>query len=256
LTNQEQLYQLLEQKFWQYNQADFIANDPITIPHLFTKKQDIEIMGLWAAVLAWGQRVTIINNCKKIIDYMDGVPYQFIMQHEPTDLRVFEGFVHRTFNATDALYFIHFFRKYYSKNTSLEQAFLPEKDALTIEKGLVGFKKLFFDDDFAPARTQKHISSPLQHSACKRLNMFLRWMVRTDSRGVDFGLWQQIKPSQLVAPCDVHVQRVAQTLGLLKRTQNDWPAAIELTTNLRRFDPTDPVKYDFALFGMGVEGFL
>lgn len=251
----QSLQGFLDQKVAQYNQPAFIANDPVCIPHLFSHKQDIEIMGLWAAILAWGQRKTIINKCKELIGLMDGAPYEFITQHHENDLKRFLAFKHRTFNATDVLYFIAFFREYYAKHNSLEQAFARHVllSDETVEKGLVGFRNLFFSLEYAPQRTRKHISTPALNSACKRLNMFLRWMVRKDDKGVDFGIWQQIKPAQLVCPCDVHVDRVARKLNLITRKQTDWLTALELTANLRRLDPVDPVKYDFALFGLGIE---
>lgn len=251
----EALRDLLEEKYQQYNQSGFIENDPICIPHLFSKKQDIEIMGLWASVLAWGQRVTIINKCKELISLMDNAPYDFIINHQPRDLKVFLQFRHRTFNATDTLYFIEFFKTFYAKHESLEEAFLQghTKNAANVEGALAGFRELFFSLEDYPERTKKHISTPARNSACKRLNMFLRWMVRKDKKGVDFGIWKTIKPSQLVCPCDVHVDRVGRKLGLIVRKQTDWQTAVELTENLKKFDPKDPVKYDFALFGMGVE---
>ncbi|MDR6194333.1 TIGR02757 family protein [Siphonobacter sp. SORGH_AS_0500] len=260
------LYNLLEEKVQQYNQPNFIPNDPISIPHQFTKKQDIEIMGFWAAVLAWGQRKTIINKCNELIRLMDGAPYDFIRNHQPTDLKPFLHFKHRTFNATDTLYFIHFFQQFYAKHDSLEEAFVGETPvsvqkkepirhaAFQTEQALVRFHEVFFGLEDAPARTRKHVATPARKSSCKRLNMFLRWMVRNDTNGVDFGIWNQLSPAALVCPCDVHVDRVARKLGLLHRTNTDWQAALELTENLRSFDPQDPAKYDFALFGLGVEG--
>ena len=233
----------------------FIANDPVSIPHLFSRKQDIEIAGFWAAILAWGQRRTIINKCIELFHLMDNAPYDFITQHKEDDLKVFERFKHRTFNATDTLYFIAFFKWYYQQYESLETAFtqgLKEYDQ-HIESGLIDFHDLFFSLPDHPHRTRKHIATPARKSACKRINMFLRWMVRKDECGVDFGIWPNIKASQLVCPCDVHVDRVARRLGLISRQQTDWLAAVELTQNLRKFDAEDPVKYDFALFGLGVE---
>ena len=238
-----------------YNRVSFIDNDPICIPHLFTKKQDIEIMGFFAAVFAWGQRVTIINKCKELIERMDKSPHDFVLNHSSKDLKNLIGFKHRTFNDTDLLYFIFFFKQWYSKHKSLEEAFsnhiLP-KDK-TVENGLIGFRNTFFSFDDVPQRTFKHVSSPLQNSACKRINMYLRWMVRKDNCGVDFGLWNNIKPSQLICPLDLHVHRVALKLNILEREQSDWKAAIELTENLRKMDAKDPVKYDFALFSLGIE---
>lgn len=247
--------QLLNEKVLEYNQANFVADDPISIPHSFSKLQDIEIMGFWASMLAWGQRKTIINKCKELVERMDGSPYDFILNHTDNDLKAIEGFKHRTFNDTDALYFIAFFKHHYSNHTSLESAFQVSPTDETVEQGLIHFNKYFFSLEDAPNRTRKHLASPLKKSACKRLNMYLRWMVRQDELGVDFGLWQNIKPSQLVCPLDVHVDRVARKLKLLTRPQSDWKAAAELTANLRKLDPTDPVKYDFALFGLGLEGF-
>lgn len=243
----------LDQKVFQYNQKGFIAHDPICIPHLFSKKQDIEIMGFWAAVLAWGQRKTIINKCKELIELMDGSPYDFICHHEDSDLKRLLGFKHRTFNATDTLYFIQFFKQHYQNHRSLESAFFTA-EGQTMEQMLNQFRANFFSftPDYPP-RTQKHIAAPSQKSACKRINMFLRWMVRNDTQGVDFGLWKNIKPNQLVCPIDVHVERVARKLGLIERKNLDWITALELTEQLKTFDVQDPVKYDFALFGLGVE---
>ncbi|MGZ3873316.1 MAG: TIGR02757 family protein [Mucilaginibacter sp.] len=232
-------------------------------------------MGLWAAVLAWGQRVTIINKCKELIALMDGVPYDFIINHEEPDLKKLLQFKHRTFNDIDTLYFIAFFRNHYENHESLESAFIPADTPLTklsfnetslkrvitadaispepIEQYLNHFRDYFFSLPDFPHRTKKHISSPAQKSTCKRLNMFLRWMVRRDNCGVDFGIWSHIHPSDLICPCDLHVDRVARKLNLITRKQTDWQTAIELTQRLREFDPVDPVKYDFALFALGIE---
>lgn len=252
---EKDIKQLLEKKYKQYNRPDFIANDPISIPHLFTKKQDIEIMGFIASVLAWGQRVTIINKCKELIDRMDNAPYDFVVNHSDKDLKKLLDFKHRTFNDTDLLYFISFFSDLYKNTSSLEDAFVKGKKykESTTEKALVDFHTSFFSLEDFPERTRKHISTPARKSACKRLNMFLRWMVRQDDKGVDFGIWKKMSPSQLICPCDVHVDRVARRLKLISRPQTDWQTAVELTSNLRQLDPDDPVKYDFALFGMGVE---
>jgi uncharacterized protein (TIGR02757 family) len=248
--------QILNQKYLQFNQAGFIMHDPISIPHLFTKPADIEIAGFFAAIFAWGQRITIINKCKDLFARMDGAPHDFVLNHEERDLKKLLGFVHRTFNDTDLLYFIFFLNQHYKKHSSLEQAFLKElneKDK-NVEHALNGFHGYFFSFDDAPNRTRKHIAQPASGSSCKRINMFLRWMVREDEMGVDFGLWKGIGMNQLVCPLDVHSGRVARKLGLLSRPQDDWKAAIELTNNLKKFDKMDPVKYDFSLFGMGVEG--
>jgi uncharacterized protein (TIGR02757 family) len=245
----------LDEQVELFNQPGFIKDDPISIPHQYTKRQDIEITGFWAAVLAWGQRVTIINKCNELFAMMDNDPHQFILHHEDSDLKPFTTFKHRTFNATDALYFIHWLRHFYQDHDSLEEAFivgLAEADHM--EVGLVNFHHLFFDLPEAPQRTKKHIATPLRKSACTRLNMFLRWMVRQDDNGIDFGLWKKIKPSQLLCPCDLHVDRVARRFNLITRKSTDWQTALELTSNLRKYDPQDPVKYDFALFGLGVVG--
>ena len=261
----ENLKAFLDSKVAQYNQPDFIKNDPVSIPHLFTKKQDIEIMGFWAATLAWGQRVTIINKCKELINLMDGAPYDFIINHHETDLKKLLHFKHRTFNDIDTLYFIAFFRYHYENHDSLEDAFIPSKTFILngvkesvnlqspVETALNHFRKYFFSLPDFPHRTKKHVSSPSQKSTCKRLNMFLRWMVRKDGCGVDFGIWNQLKPADIIMPCDLHVDRVARKLNLITRKQTDWQTAVELTERLRQFDPTDPVKYDFALFGLGIE---
>lgn len=252
---QDQLKDFLDLKYEEYNQPGFITHDPVSIPHAYSKKQDIEITGFWAAVLAWGQRVTIINKCKELFALMDHAPHDFILHHQETDLKAFEQFKHRTFNTTDTLYFIEFLKQFYQSHESLEEAFVKRQDPTdeTVETGLVGFHELFFSLPDAPQRTRKHIATPARKSACKRLNMFLRWMVRKDDRGVDFGIWNRLSPAQLVCPCDLHVDRVARKLGLITRKQTDWQTALELTEGLRQLDPADPVKYDFALFGLGVE---
>lgn len=246
---------LLEEKAEEYNHISFIDADPIAIPHSYSRRQDIEITGLWASVLAWGQRKTILIKTRQLFAMMDDAPYDFIMGHSEHELKPFLDFRHRTFNTEDTLYFISFFRHYYAENDSLENAFyegMCEGD-LTVEGGLTRFHERFFELPYAPERTRKHIATPRRNSACKRLNMFLRWMVRSDDSGVDFGLWNRIKPSQLVCPCDVHVDRVARRLGLIERKQTDWKTALELTRRLREFDPEDPVRFDFALFGLGLE---
>ena len=252
------IQEFLDSKVDEYNQPNFIANDPICIPHLFTLKQDIEIMGFIASILAWGQRKTIINKCKELIERMGGSPYDFIMNHKEEDLRSLLGFKHRTFNDTDLLYFVEFFRYHYSRFYSLEDAFLIGQEnvkatEISIEKSFNEFKLYFFSLPDFPLRTKKHVSSPAQKSTCKRLNMFLRWMVRVDNKGVDFGIWNRIAPSQLVCPCDVHVERVARKFHLILSEKLQWKAALELTDNLLLLDKSDPVKYDFALFGLGVE---
>ena len=255
MTKKTDLKAFLEEKVAEYNRPGFIANDPICIPHSFEKKQDVEITGFVAAVLAWGQRKTIINKCREFFQKMDNAPHDFILNHQEDDLKSFLEFKHRTFNAIDALYFIEFFKMHYQQFDSLEDAFVmrvPEGVPST-EAHLIQFFNHFFSLPDHPTRTYKHIPTPERKSACKRLNMFLRWMVRKDNCGVDFGLWDRIRMDQLVCPCDLHVDRVGRKLGLITRKQTDWRTAIELTENLKRLDPEDPVKYDFALFGLGVE---
>ncbi len=248
------LKSFLDEKAELFNQPAFIANDPVSIPHLFSKKEDIEIAGFFAAVLAWGQRPTIIRKCRELMAWMDDDPYNFILNHRENDLKPFVDFRHRTFNGTDALYFIAALNFLYRQYPSLEEAFAVAKDEPTVEPGLIRFHELFFSLNDYPRRTRKHLPTPIRKSTCKRINMYLRWMVRSDGRGVDFGLWKKISPAQLVCPCDLHVDRVARKLKLIKRRQTDWLTALELTERLRAFDPTDPVRYDFALFGLGIEG--
>jgi uncharacterized protein (TIGR02757 family) len=241
-------------KVAQYNQSAFIKDDPICVPHRFNKLQDIEIAGFFAAIFAWGIRTTIINKTNELLKLMDDAPHDFIVHHQPQDLKKLLAFKHRTFNTTDLLYFIHFLKFHYRQHISLETAFtkwLSPNDT-TIEQGLIGFHQYFFSLDDYPPRTKKHIATPYKQSSCKRLNMYLRWMVRSDNAGVDFGLWNNIKPSQLICPIDLHVARVAKRFQLLDRQLVDWQAALELTSYLRTLDAEDPVKYDFALFGLGV----
>jgi len=252
----DDLKKFLDKKVAQFNNPSFIKDDPISIPHLFTKKQDIEIAGFFAAILAWGIRKTIINKCTQLLHLMDSAPHDFCLHHTDNDLRKLERFCHRTFNYTDLLYFISFLKFHYTKNESLESAFFSKKITRykrnTIENSLNFFNQYFFSMEDVPTRTKKHIASPQKNSTCKRLNMYLRWMVRNDNRGVDFGIWKMISPSELICPVDVHVARVSKHFNLLKRKQVDWLAAIELTEQLRKFDKNDPVKYDFALFGIGI----
>lgn len=244
------LKEFLNSKFELYNQPSFIKDDPISIPHLFTKKQDIEIAGFFASIFAWGNRKTIINKSKELMKLMDMQPHEFCVNEDLKRLKKLLEFKHRTFNTTDLLYFIEFLQYHYRHNNSLETAFT--KWGGTVEQMLTGFHHYFFSLEDVPLRTKKHIATPEKKSNCKRLNMFLRWMVRNDNKGVDFGLWKNISPSQLICPVDVHVARVAKRLNLLQRKQTDWNAALELTAQLKKLDANDPVKYDFALFGLGV----
>ena len=252
------LKQFLDRKVDEYNNLSFIPLDPVSIPHLFTRKQDIEISGLFAATFAWGNRTTIINKCRELMKLMDNAPYDFIVNHKEKDRKRFLGFRHRTFNDTDLLYFISFLQHHYLKHPSLEEAFFPKtvfknvaSDAEKVEIALNYFSSYFFSLDDVPSRTKKHVASPMKNSGCKRLNMFLRWMVRNDGKGVDFGIWKRVYPSQLIIPLDLHVARVAKRFRLLTRPNADWPSALELTRNLRHLDKQDPVKYDFALFALG-----
>lgn len=252
--DKRKLQEFLDRRVDQYERPGFIPNDPISIPHRFHKQQDIEIMGFFAATLAWGQRTTIIRNCLRLSEWMDDAPYDFIKHHREEDRARFLGFVHRTFNDTDLLYFLEFLQDYYQKQDSLEGAFLNEVGKFeSMEDSLTRFHHRFFSLPDAPQRTRKHVASPAKKSACKRLNMYLRWMVRSNEKGVDFGLWKNIPQSKLICPLDTHVHRVATGLGMIKRKQSDWLTSMELTEFLKEMDPNDPVKYDFALFSLGAD---
>jgi len=249
-----ELKEFLDAKVLEYNQPKFIESDPIQIPHLFSLKEDIEIAGFLTATIAWGKRNMIIKNATKMMDLLGNSPYDFVMNHKPHHLDTFEGFVHRTFNTTDFSYFITALQHLYKNHNGLETAFIPQENE-NLQDAIANFKNTFFEIEH-PTRTTKHVSNPQKGSAAKRINMFLRWMVRKDNTGVDFGIWNHIKPAQLSCPLDVHSGNVARKLGLLTRKQNDAKALAGLDDSLRKLDPTDPVKYDFALFGLGVfEGF-
>lgn len=254
MTSTASLKEFLIKKAAEYNQPDFIKDDPISVPHLFTKQQDIEIAGFFASIFAWGNRTTIINKTRELMELMDMAPHQFILESNPQKLKQLSSFKHRTFNTTDLLYFIEFMHMHYHTHRSLEDAFLKgmKKNDITVENALRGFYDYFFSLEDVPNRTRKHIATPARGSTCKRLNMYLRWMVRKDNKGVDFGIWKKISPSQLICPMDLHVARVAQRFDLLQRTKTDWLAALELTQWLRTLDPEDPARFDFALFGLGV----
>ncbi len=248
--------ELLDFKAAHYNRPDFIAHDPISIPHRFTRSEDIEISGFFASVLAWGTRKTIIGNTMKLMELMDQAPSDFIKGFSPRELERFSGFVHRTFNGTDCTSFIRSLQKIYLHHGGMEQLF-TELFRSSPDPGtpIHRFRDAFFKTPHQ-RRSEKHLGDPLRGSACKRICMFLRWMVRNDGCGVDFGLWKQIDPAKLAIPLDTHSARTARALGLLSRRSNDWKAVLELTRSLKKFDPHDPVKYDFALFGMGAfEGF-
>ena len=250
ILSKEELFEFLEEKYELYNRPGFIEDDPVSIPHNFTKKEDIEISGFLAATIAWGNRKIILRNAGRLMQMMDFVPYDFISNFTEKDLRPFESFVHRTFNGTDCRYFLKALKFIYSEKGGLEAAFSVnrQKDMGDI---ISGFRKTFFEPEHQ-IRTEKHVANPAKGSSAKRINMFLRWMVRNDGRGVDFGIWKSLKPSQLYCPLDVHSGNIARRIGLLTRKQNDWKAVAELTENLRKFDSNDPVKYDFSLFGLGV----
>lgn len=246
-----ELKELLEEKSERYNSPEFIDTDPIQIPHLFTEKEDIEISGFLAATIAWGQRPTIIKNAVRIVEGMDHAPYDFIMNHEDTDLQRFEKFVHRTFNYSDLIFFITSLKNIYKNHAGIEACFATSSGDQNMKNAIKNFRDTFFTTEHME-RSKKHVSDPFRNSACKRINMYLRWMVRSESTGVDFGIWKSISPAMLSCPLDVHTGNVARRLGLLTRKQNDWKAVEELDSSLRKFDAEDPVKYDFALFGMGV----
>jgi uncharacterized protein (TIGR02757 family) len=252
---QSLLFEFLEEKYHYYNRPAFIETDPISIPRLFTQREDIEIIGFVMATISWGNRRSIISNGHKLVNYMGQSPYDFVMSYTKTAAQKLKAkkFVHRTFNADDLHYFICSINDIYKNNGGLEAVFAShlQKNDINLKQAISGFGETFCSSK-APGRTAKHIAKPQQNSAAKRINMYLRWMVRQDHAGVDFGLWKKIKPSLLSIPLDVHSGRVARKLGLLERSQNDWKAVEELDTALRKFDAKDPVKYDFALFGLGV----
>jgi uncharacterized protein (TIGR02757 family) len=246
-----ELKDFLDSKVEQYNNPTFIDSDPIQIPHQFTIKEDIEIAGFLTATIAWGNRKSIINNATRLMELLDNSPFDFVMNHSESDLDNIHPFVHRTFNSDDCIQFIKCLRNIYLKHDGLEALFAKHAEKDSLQTSISKFKTTFFDIEHLQ-RTQKHISDPLKNSAAKRLNMYLRWMVRNDKTGVDFGIWNSISPAQLSCPLDVHSGNVARKLGILNRKQNDAKALLELDTALRTFDAKDPVKYDFALFGLGV----
>lgn len=250
-----ELKDFLDTKVNQYNHPRFIESDPIQIPHQFSKKEDIEIAGFLTATIAWGNRKSIINNAYRLMNLLDHAPYDFVLNHKANDLERLKPFVHRTFNGLDCIQFIKSLEHIYSNHKGLETVFSRYTKRDSVQVAIHHFKQHFFEIEHLE-RTKKHVSDPLKNSAAKRINMFLRWMVRKDNNGVDFGIWNSISPSQLSCPLDVHSGNVARQLGLLKRKQNDGKALTELDTALRKLDPADPVKYDFALFGLGIfEGF-
>lgn len=242
----------LDEKVLIYNQPLFTETDPIQVPGLFTTKENIEIAGFLAATIAWGQRPTIIRNALHLISLMKNNPVEFLLETPEEDWDIFQNFKHRTFNGTDCLFFLKSLRNIYVNHGGLEQVFTEGyRQHQTVFGALAHFRNLFFELPHEP-RTGKHISNVEKGASAKRLNMFLRWMVRSDRAGVDFGLWTQIPASALMLPLDVHTGNVARKLGLLTRTQNDWKSVEEVTARLRELDPEDPIKYDFALFGLGI----
>lgn len=253
--NKTELKDFLDEKVIQYNTHDFIESDPVQIPHLFTQKEDIEIAGFLSATIAWGNRTMIIKNSHKMMDLMGNAPHDFVLSHTETDLERLQSFVHRTFNGLDFSFFIESLKNIYQNHQGLESVFAKNQEPDSMQKSISEFKKIFFEIPHL-TRTQKHVSNPMNNSAAKRINMYLRWMVRQDHKGVDLGIWKSISPAALSCPLDVHSGNVARKLKLLSRKQNDAKALAELDAELRKLDPNDPSKYDFALFGLGVfEGF-
>jgi uncharacterized protein (TIGR02757 family) len=253
--NKNELKEFLDEKVLLYNNPQFIESDPIQIPHQFSLKEDVEIAAFLTSTIAWGNRKMIISNSKRMMALMGNSPYDFVMGHNEAQLESLDGFAHRTFNSTDFATFIKALQHIYKNHNGLEMAFAKNKQPLSMQQSISEFRKLFFETAHQQ-RTMKHVSDPMQGSAAKRINMFLRWMCRNDKAGVDFGIWNSISPASLSCPLDVHSGNVARKLGLLTRKQNDARALAELDAALRLLDPNDPVKYDFALFGLGVfEGF-
>jgi uncharacterized protein (TIGR02757 family) len=248
----DELKALLEEMHDHYNRREFIENDPISVPHLFSQKEDIEIVGFLTASISWGTRKSIIANARELMRRMDFAPFGFVKGFSNHELEIFGQFVHRTFNGSDCVYFLKSIRNIYSAHGGFENVFTqPVINGLSLKESIIYFRKIFFELPY-PEHALKHIANPEKNASCKRINMFLRWMVRHDNRGVDFGLWKQIKPRMLYCPLDVHTGNVARKLGLLRRKANDWKSVEELTGRLKLFDPNDPVKYDFALFGTGI----
>jgi len=249
--NKQDLKEFLDEKVILYNNPKFIESDPIKIPHQYTLKEDIEIAGFLSATIAWGNRKMIIKNSHRLMEIMDNSPYDFVLNHQESDLDDFSNFVHRTFNPIDAVYFIKSLQNIYRNHNGLEAVFAKNQQINSLQNSISQAKKVFFEIEH-PERTTKHFSDPMNGSAAKRINMFLRWMIRKDNCGVDFGIWKSIPSSAVSCPLDVHSGKVARKIGLLIRKQNDAKALFELDTNLRKLDPIDPSKYDFALFGLGV----
>lgn len=251
-----EIHDFLNERYLKYNRSNFIDTDPISIPHRFSKKEDVEIAGFLTATIAWGNRKSIISNALKLMAYMEDSPHDFILNHSKEDLKPFEKFTHRTFNGKDCVFFLQSLKNIYTRHNGLEKAFsssIPHsaEHPFPLKHNIIQFRNLFLEAKHLP-RSEKHISNPAKKSSAKRLCMFLRWMVRQDQKGVDFGIWKSISPADLCLPLDVHTGNVSRSLGLLRRSQNDWQTVEEITSVLRNFDANDPIKYDFALFGIGV----
>ncbi len=248
----EDISKLLNQKIKQYNNIEFIESDPISIPHMFTKKEDIEISGFITSIISWGRRPAILKSARKLMALMDNAPYDFLMNSKDIEFKRFEGFVYRTFNSDDCIFLISALQNIYKRNNSLEtiatNSFNNNGDIFSV---IIALRDAILETPHLK-RSEKHLGNPLTGSAAKRINMYLRWMIRQDDNGVDFGIWKDISPAALMCPLDVHSGNVARKLGLLDRKQNDWKSVEELTSKLRTFDKEDPVKYDYALFGIGV----
>jgi uncharacterized protein (TIGR02757 family) len=250
--DQKWLKEFLDEKFYRYSRPEFILHDPVQIPHLFTKKEDIEISGFLAATIAWGNRRSIISNATKLMQLMDNAPYEFITSYSKKDLAGFNAFVHRTFNGNDCVFFLRSLRNIYKNHGGLEKSFATtEEGEFKLKERIIAFRKLFLEAEHE-TRVEKHVSDPGKNSSAKRLCMYLRWMVRKDKCGIDFGIWKSIDPSELCLPLDVHTGNVSRSLGILKRNANDWKSVEEVTRVLRKLDANDPIKYDLALFGLGV----
>lgn len=251
MIKRSELKSFLDFKVNQYNRPEFIETDPVQIPHLFSKKEDIEIAGFLTATIAWGNRKSILKNAGSLMECLDNTPYDFVLNHKKEDLQVVGNFVHRTFNGTDLQYFLSSLQNIYRHHGGLEEIFTRSAEKTSLQNSIHEFKKVFFELPHL-YRTEKHISDPKKNSAAKRINMYLRWMVRRDNAGVDFGIWKNLDPSQLSCPLDIHSGNTARKLQILKRKQNDAKAVLDLDRSLRKLDPIDPVKYDYALFGLGV----
>lgn len=249
----EEIKDLLDRYYLEFHRTGFIENDPLLIPHRYSKKEDIEIAGFFAAILAWGNRKTIIQNTNRLLGWMDHDPSGFIRGFVESDLKPFAGFVHRTFNGDDCLFFLHALQSIYLRHGGLEQVFQGRTQGNEIKEAIRNFRNVFFQVPHLP-RSEKHLANPDKNATAKRINMYLRWMVRKDPAGIDFGIWKNIKPSMLMCPLDVHTGKTSRKLGILNRKQDDWKAVEELTAFLRNLDPSDPVKYDIALFSMGLHG--